>query len=45
MLKKILFVGIVFVAGLLLFCLSQIQYDLSLKEDNTEAIEVVDYFG
>lgn len=43
MLKKVIFLGIVFAVGVILFCLGQIHYDLSLKEDNTKAIEIVDY--
>lgn len=45
MLKKVIFIGVVFAVGVILFCLGQIQYDLSLKEDNTRAIEIVDYKG
>ena len=43
MLKKVIFIGIVFAVGIILFCLGQIRYDLSLKECNTRAIEIVDY--
>ena len=45
MLKKVIFLGIVLAGGVILFCLGQIHYDLSLKEDNTRAIEIVDYVG
>lgn len=42
MLKKILFIGIIFAVGVMLFCLGQIHYDLSMKEDNTAAVEVIE---
>lgn len=45
MLKKVIFICIAVATGIILCCLSQINYELSLKEDNTRAIEIVDYVG
>ncbi len=41
MLKKFIVIGIGVAVVIILFCLGQIQYDLSLKEDNTVAVEVI----
>ena len=41
MLKKFIVIGIVVAVVIILFCLGHIQYDLSLKEDNTVAVEVI----
>lgn len=45
MVKRVIFWGVIIAVGFLLFCLNQIRYDLSLKEDNTSAIEIVDNVG